>query len=60
MLTSGKPVVVAAVGTPYDVAYLPAAPTFITSVDYQPVSLNAMVAAMFGESDPFGYGIGYP
>lgn len=54
MLATGKPVVVAAVGTPYDVAYLPAAPTFITSLDYQPVSLNAMVAAMFGELSPTG------
>ena len=54
LLATGKPVVVAAVGTPYDVAYLPNAPTFITSLDYQPVSLDAMVAAMFGEIDPQG------
>lgn len=46
--------VVAAAGTPYDVAYLPAAPTFITSLDYQPVSLDALVRALFGEIDPSG------
>ncbi len=54
LLATGKPVVVAAVGTPYDVAYLPAAPTFITSLDYQPPSLEALVEAMFGEIDPQG------
>lgn len=54
LLATGKPVVVTAVGTPYDVAYLPNAPTFITSLDYQPVSLDAMVEALFGEIDPSG------
>lgn len=54
LLGTGKPVIVAAVGTPYDVAYLPAAPTFITSLDYQPVSLEALVQALFGEIDPSG------
>ena len=54
LLGTGKPVIVAAVGTPYDVAYLPAAPTFITSLDYQPPSLDALVEAIFGEFDPTG------
>jgi beta-N-acetylhexosaminidase len=54
LLATGKPVIVAAVGTPYDVAYLPAAPTFITSLDYQPVSLDALVQALFGEINPSG------
>jgi len=49
LLATGKPVVVAAVGTPYDVAYLPAAPTFITGYGYQPVTLDALVKAMFGQ-----------
>ena len=39
--------------TPFDVAYLPAAP-FITSIDYQPVSLEAMAQALFGEINPSG------
>jgi beta-N-acetylhexosaminidase len=54
LLATGKPVIVAAVGTPYDVAYLPDAQTFITSLSYQPPSLEAMVEAMFGEVDPGG------
>jgi beta-N-acetylhexosaminidase len=54
LLATGKPVIVAAVGTPYDVAYLPSAPTFLTSFSYQPPSIEAMVEAMFGELDPGG------
>lgn len=54
LLATGKPVVVTAVGTPYDVAYLPAAPTFVAALDYQPVSLEATVEALFGEIDPGG------
>lgn len=51
---TGKPIVVAAVGTPYDIAYLPGVSTFITSVDYQAVSLNALVQAIFGQLNPTG------
>jgi beta-N-acetylhexosaminidase len=47
-------VIVAAVGTPYDVAYLPSAPTFVTSLDYQPPSLDALVEVLFGEIEPTG------
>jgi beta-N-acetylhexosaminidase len=54
LLATGKPVIVAAVGTPYDVAYLPGAPTFLTSLSYQPPSLEALVEAIFGELDPAG------
>ncbi len=54
LLATGKPVVVVAVGTPYDVAYLPSAPTFVATLDYQPVSLDAAVAMLFGEIDPSG------
>jgi beta-N-acetylhexosaminidase len=54
LIATGKPVIVAAVGTPYDIAYLPGASTFITSVDYQPVSLKALVQAIFGQLNPTG------
>jgi beta-N-acetylhexosaminidase len=54
LLATGKPVIVAAVGTPYDIAYLPGATTFITSLDYQPISLHALVRALFGQLDPSG------
>ena len=46
---SGTPMIVYAVGTPYDIAYFPTVGTFITSYDYQPVSHDAAVRAMFGE-----------
>lgn len=54
LLATGKPVIVAAVGTPYDIAYVPGATTFITSLDYQPVSLHALVRALFGQLNPSG------
>lgn len=46
---SGTPMIVYAVGTPYDIAYFPSVSTFITGYDYQPVSHDAAVRAMFGE-----------
>ena len=54
LLATGKPVVVVAVATPYDVAYLPGAATFVSTYDYQPVSLRALVRALFGEIDTRG------
>jgi beta-N-acetylhexosaminidase len=72
LLNSGKPVIVAAVGTPYDIAYFTQAPTFITSYGYQPVSLHPLVKVLFGQLAPqgklpvtiplypFGYGLGHP
>ena len=54
LLATGKPVIVAAVGTPYDVAYVPNASTFITSYGYQPVSMHALVKVLFGQLQPTG------
>lgn len=54
LLATGKPVVVAMVGTPYDVAYLPGASTVLASYDFQPVSLDALVSVMFGQRSPGG------
>lgn len=54
LLATGKPVVVVAVGTPYDVAYLPGAQTFIAGYGYQPVTLSAAVKVMFGKLQPTG------
>jgi beta-N-acetylhexosaminidase len=45
---------VAAVGTPYDIAYFPNASTFITSYGFQPVSLHSLVRVLFGELQPDG------
>jgi beta-N-acetylhexosaminidase len=52
LLATGKPVIVPAVGTPYDIAYFPNASTFITSYDFQPVSLHPLVKALFCELQP--------
>ncbi len=54
LLATGKPVVVAALGTPYDIAYFPAAPTFVVTYGYQPVSLHALVRVLFGAVNPSG------
>jgi beta-N-acetylhexosaminidase len=54
LVATGKPLIVIAVGTPYDVAYLPGVATFITGYDFQPVSLHAVVKALFGELNPSG------
>ncbi len=54
LVRTGKPVIVLAVGTPYDIAYLPKTAAFLAAYDYQPVSLNAAVATLFGRNDPAG------
>ena len=51
---SGTPLIVYAVGTPYDIAYFPSVSTFLTGYDYQPVSHHAAVRAMFGEIQTSG------
>jgi beta-N-acetylhexosaminidase len=48
LLSTGKPVIVAAVGGPYDLAYYPSAPTFLAAYDYQPPSLTALANAITG------------
>jgi beta-N-acetylhexosaminidase len=54
LLATGTPVIVAAVGTPYDIAYFPGAPTYVATYDPQPVSLNALAAVLFGDISPSG------
>lgn len=54
LLGTGKPVVVAMVGTPYDAAYLQGASTVLATYDFQPVSLDALVNVMFGQRAPAG------
>ena len=48
------PVIVLALGTPYDFAYVRQAEAFVAANDFQPVSVNAAVAALFGQFDPRG------
>ncbi|HEY4453513.1 MAG TPA: glycoside hydrolase family 3 N-terminal domain-containing protein [Pseudonocardiaceae bacterium] len=54
LLATGKPVIVASVGGPYDLAYYPTAPTFIAAYDYQPPSLTALANAITGTA-PTGH-----
>ncbi|HVX22442.1 MAG TPA: glycoside hydrolase family 3 N-terminal domain-containing protein [Acidimicrobiales bacterium] len=54
LLATGTPVVVAALGTPYDIAYFPDAPTFVAAYDLQPVSADALVSVIFGDAPAVG------
>ena len=48
LLATGTPVIVVAFGGPYDLAYFPAAGTYVAAYGYQPASLDALVADLFG------------
>jgi beta-N-acetylhexosaminidase len=54
LLDTGKPVVVVALAAPYDLAYFPSAPTFVAAYGYQPDTLSALVADLFG-AQPLGH-----
>ncbi len=51
---SGKPVVVAAVRNPYDVAEFPDVPTYIATYSYKDVALESLTKVLFGEVPPTG------
>jgi beta-N-acetylhexosaminidase len=50
LLGTGKPVVVAAVGGPYDIAYFPEVGTYLAAYDYQPVSVTALADVLAGRA----------
>jgi beta-N-acetylhexosaminidase len=54
LLATGKPIVVASVGGPYDIASFPQAPTYLAAYDYQPVSVTALAAVLRGEARATG------
>jgi beta-N-acetylhexosaminidase len=54
LLATGKPVIVVAIGTPYDVAYFPTASTFITTYSFNAVAMQPLVKVLFGEMQPRG------
>jgi beta-N-acetylhexosaminidase len=54
LLATGTPVIVVAFGGPYDLAYFPGAQTYIAAYGYQPPSLDALVADLFG-AQPQGH-----
>ena len=55
LLATGKPIVVAAVGAPYDIAYFPSAPTYVAAYGYQPVSVTALAAVLRGDAPSRGH-----
>ncbi|MGH7882211.1 MAG: glycoside hydrolase family 3 protein [Candidatus Dormibacteraceae bacterium] len=48
LLATGRPVIIAAVGGPYDIAYFPTAPTYLATYGYQPNSMAALTDTLFG------------
>jgi beta-N-acetylhexosaminidase len=53
LVATGKPVVVVALGGPYDIAYFDEASTFLAAYGYQPNSLTAITNTLFG-TNPTG------
>lgn len=54
LLDTGKPVVVAAMRNPYDVASFPSAPTVVDTFGYTAGQVESLVRVLFGETDPTG------
>jgi beta-N-acetylhexosaminidase len=55
LVATGKPVILVAIGTPYDIAYFPGVSTFLTSYyGFDPVSIHPLVKVLFGEMQPAG------
>jgi beta-N-acetylhexosaminidase len=55
LLATGKPVVVASVGAPYDIAYFPSASTYLAAYDYQLVSVVALADVLTGAAKGTGH-----
>jgi beta-N-acetylhexosaminidase len=54
LLATGKPVVVAAMRNPYDVASFPEAPTVLDTYGYTAGQIESLVRVIFGEVNPSG------
>jgi len=54
LLETGKPVVVAAMRNPYDVASFPAAPTVLDTYGYTGDQVESLVRVLYGEVNPTG------
>jgi beta-N-acetylhexosaminidase len=48
------PLIVIATGTPYDIAYFPQVPTYITAYAYRPIALESAVRVITGQTQPSG------
>lgn len=51
---TGTPVVAVAVGKPYDVGYVPSAPTWLATYSYTEVSMRSLTGTLFGDISPHG------
>jgi beta-N-acetylhexosaminidase len=54
LVDTGKPVIVAAVRDPYDIAHLPGVDTYVATYSYAGVSVRALAKTLFGELNPSG------
>jgi beta-N-acetylhexosaminidase len=54
LLGIGKPVVVAAIYDPYDIAHFPEAETYVATYGFRAVSMEALSRVLFGEVNPSG------
>ena len=54
LLATGKPVVVAAMRNPYDIASFPEAPTVLDTFGYTTHQIESLVRVLFGEVSPVG------
>ena len=54
LLATGKPVVVAAMRNPYDVASFPEAPAVLDTYGYTNHQVESLVRVLFGEVNPVG------
>ncbi|MGH3315564.1 MAG: glycoside hydrolase family 3 C-terminal domain-containing protein, partial [Nocardioidaceae bacterium] len=54
LVATGKPVVAVAARDPYDIAYYPDVPAYLTTYSYTGVSMQSLVRVLFGEVSPTG------
>jgi beta-N-acetylhexosaminidase len=54
LLGTGRPLVVTAVGAPYDLAYFPQVSTYVCAYSYQPVSITALADVLTGRKPATG------
>jgi beta-N-acetylhexosaminidase len=51
---AGPALVVAAVGTPYDIAWFPSIPTYLATYSTRPVALESLARVLSGQAVPIG------
>jgi beta-N-acetylhexosaminidase len=54
LIEADAPLLVAAVGTPYDIALFPEVPTFVATYSYQPIAMDSLVRVLTGEVPAVG------